>query len=82
MSEVVGRKHGDEQELGQLLREAAQLLESEDLRGANQVLMRLAERLPSNRRESGTRLGPDEHARVREGAASQVKKGISLNHAG
>jgi hypothetical protein len=39
----VGQKRqGEQKKLGQLLREAAQLLESEELRGANEVLERVS----------------------------------------
>jgi hypothetical protein len=40
----VGQKRQGEKKLGQLLREAARLLESEDLGGANEVLERVSTR--------------------------------------
>jgi hypothetical protein len=62
----VGQKRQGEQKLGQLLREAAQLLESEDLRGANEVLERVSTRDLAVREEAD---GPPEPVRREPGSA-------------
>lgn len=53
----MGQKRQGEKKLGQLLREAARLLESEDLGGANEVLERVSTGDPAVREEAD---GPPE----------------------
>ena len=48
----MGQKRQGEKQLGQLLREAARLLESEDLGGANEVLERVSTGDPAVREEA------------------------------